>query len=153
MNAGHPSAPIETVPRGALIAAGILVVMTIVLAATARLTGVGVTRQPEVPLVSSVDVYFGDRPDGTVVVSRAPDGREIGRLAPGTNGFARSTLRGLVRERKRSKIGPDAPFTLSRWADGRLSLSDRATGRNIDLDVFGPTNAAVFAELELAGSR
>ncbi len=34
------------------------------------------------------------------------------------------------------------PFTLTRWRDGTLSLADEATGRRIDLDAFGPTQAA-----------
>ena len=153
MSAVNPTGHAESVPRGALIGAGLLIAMTIVLALTARLSGVGVTRQPDVPVVSTVDVYFGDRADGTVVVTRAPDGKEIGVLAPGTNGFARSTLRGLVRERKRSNIDAAMPFTLTRWADGRLSLSDRATARHVDLDVFGPTNADVFAKLLISGTH
>jgi hypothetical protein len=31
--------------------------------------------------------------------------------------------------------------------DGRLTLQDPATGRNLDLLAFGPTNAALFARL------
>ena len=153
MSAVMPPARVEQVPRGALIAAGVLIAMTIVLALTARLSGVGVTRQPDVAVVSAVDVYFADRPDGAVVVTRAPDGREVGVLAPGTNGFARSTLRGFVRERKRSNIDGSMPFTLTRWADGRLSLADRATARHVDLDAFGPTNAEAFAKLLIAGTH
>ena len=38
-------------------------------------------------------------------------------------------------------------YDYTRWADGRLSLQDEATGRSIDLGAFGPTNAAVFAHL------
>ena len=56
-------------------------------------------------------------------------------------------MRGLVRDRKRQDLGAEAPFRLTRWADGRLSLQDEATGRSIDLGAFGPTNAAVFAHL------
>lgn len=153
MNLVTPTAHAEQVPRGALIAAGCLIALTIAVAFIARTTDVGSTRQPETPVVSSVDVRFADASDGTVYVTRATDGAQIGKLAPGTNGFARSTLRGLVRERKRSGLGAEVPFTLIRFADGRLSLKDRATGRNIDLDVFGPTNVAVFAELLLAGTR
>lgn len=147
------AARVETVPRGALIAAAVLIVGTITLAFFARQSGIGVTRQPDVAAVASVEVFFFDRRDGSVVVTRAPDGREIGVLAPGTNGFARSTLRGLVRERRRSNIDSATPFTLTRWADGRLSIGDRATARQIDLDVFGPTNADVFARLLISGTN
>jgi hypothetical protein len=32
-------------------------------------------------------------------------------------------------------------------ADGRITLDDPVTGRSIDLESFGPTNAAVFAKI------
>jgi putative photosynthetic complex assembly protein len=73
-------------------------------------------------------------------------------LAPGTNGFVRGVLRGLMRERKAESIGPTAPFRLTHWANGRLSLDDPSTGRHVDLEVFGPTNAGAFAQI-LAASQ
>ena len=84
--------------------------------------------------------------DGGVVVV---DGEATGvaRLAPGTNGFLRATLRGLVRERRRNGLGAEAPFRLTAHADGRLTLQDAATGRLVDLEAFGATNAGAFAAL------
>ena len=73
--------------------------------------------------------------------------RVIDTVAPGTNGFLRGTMRGLARERKRQGIGPELPFRLIGRADGRLTLEDPGTGRRVDLESFGPTNAAVFAQL------
>ena len=49
-----------------------------------------------------------------------------------------------------SASGAEVPFTLTRWADGRLSLDDPTTTRHIDLEVFGPTNTAVFSNLMMA---
>jgi putative photosynthetic complex assembly protein len=63
----------------------------------------------------------------------------------------RSTLRALARERHRENIGPQAPFVLVGRTDGRLTLLDPSTGQRIDLEAFGPSNAAVFASLRLAG--
>ena len=37
------------------------------------------------------------------------------------------------------------PFKLIARTDGRLTLFDPVTGQRIDLESFGPTNAAVFA--------
>ena len=75
-------------------------------------------------------------------------------VAPGTNGFIRGTMRGLVQERKRSGIDDSAPFLLTRWNDGTLSLKDPATGRRVNLDAFGPTNVGAFAQFFSApGSR
>jgi hypothetical protein len=45
------------------------------------------------------------------------------------------------------EIGPQPPFELAARADGRLTLTDPATGARIDLESFGPTNAGVFARL------
>jgi hypothetical protein len=36
---------------------------------------------------------------------------------------------------------------LSGYADGRLILSDAATGRYVELEAFGSANEAVFARL------
>ena len=42
---------------------------------------------------------------------------------------------------------PSSRFGLIGRADGRLTLEDPATGRRVDLESFGPTNAAVFAQI------
>jgi putative photosynthetic complex assembly protein len=136
----------EAVPRGALVAAGFMVVGSIALAALARLTGVGTVHMPPSAPVTVLDVRFTDEADGSVGVWDA-DGTRIGAFAPGTNGFARGVLRGLARERHRESVGTLPPFRLTRWADGRLTLDDPATTRHVDLDVFGPTNVAAFARL------
>jgi putative photosynthetic complex assembly protein len=56
-------------------------------------------------------------------------------------------MRGLARERRRQGVGADIPFQLIGRSDGRLTLVDPGTGRRVDLESFGPTNAAVFARL------
>ncbi len=137
----------QQVPRSALLAAAAVLAVAIVLAGTARLSDVGTTHMPESSVVVSRDLRFLDRDDGAVVVYSAPDGALVQVLAPGTNGFARGVLRGLARDRRSRDIGSEQPFQLIRFADGRLSLDDPATGRRIDLDAFGPTNVAVFARL------
>jgi len=60
-------------------------------------------------------------------------------------------LRALARERHRENIGADAPFLLIGRTDGRLTLLDPTTQQRIDLESFGPSNAALFADLRLAG--
>jgi putative photosynthetic complex assembly protein len=134
-------------PRGALLGAAALMTLAIVAAGAARLTGFGTSHVPYGVPVESRALRFADRSDGAVVISEADSGRVVDVASPGTNGFLRSTMRGLARDRKRQDLGAEAPFRLTRWADGRLSLRDEATGRSIDLGAFGPTNAAVFAHL------
>jgi putative photosynthetic complex assembly protein len=62
-------------------------------------------------------------------------------------------LRGLARDRRADHVGIAPPFRLTHWANGRLSLDDPSTGRHIDLEVFGPTNAGAFADILVATSH
>ncbi len=139
-------------PRGALIGAGVLVVSSLLMVGVARITGYGPARPPASAVVESYDLRFDDREDGAVLIYDTED-RLTDTLPPGTNGFVRGVLRGLVRERRADHIGPMPPFRLTRWADGRLSLDDPSTGRHVDLEVFGPTNAGAFADILIAAGR
>lgn len=133
-------------PRGPLLAAGALVGLSLLLAGVGRVADVGRTTLPPSTAVAAYDLRFADRPDGSVLVTSA-DGLPVGTFESGTNGFARGVLRSLARERKREGIGPEPPFRLTRWSDGRLSLDDPSTGEHVDIEVFGPTNAEAFANL------
>ncbi|MCU0758334.1 MAG: putative photosynthetic complex assembly protein PuhC [Steroidobacteraceae bacterium] len=135
------------VPRGVLAGAAAVVAIALLLATSARISGVGLTRMPEASQVAARELRFGDSADGAVVITGWPRGEVVEVLPPGTNGFARGVLRGMARERHRQEIGSEPPFRLVRWSDGRLSLDDPATGRRIELDAFGPANTAVFARL------
>ncbi len=95
-------------------------------------------------------LHFEDRPNGDVAVLDAQDRREVARFQ-GEQGFLRGALRTLARERLRRGMGPSEPFVLSGHSNGRLTLSDPATGTRIALESFGPSNVAVFAPLRDAG--
>jgi putative photosynthetic complex assembly protein len=133
-------------PRGALVGAGLLVVFAITAALAGRLTGLGTTAPPQATAVETRSLLFADRADGAVVVTE-PGGDTVAIVAPGTGGFLRGVLRGLAQERMRRNEGPATAFELTRWNDGRLSLTDPVTDRHIYLDAFGPTNVAAFAAL------
>jgi putative photosynthetic complex assembly protein len=135
------------VPRKPLLAVWALVAATLVFAATARLTGLGTATTPDLQTVSQRDLRFEDRSDGGIDILDARSRERIGDVDPGTNGFLRSAMRGLARERRRSGFDDTQPFRLLGRADGRLTLEDPATGRRIDLESFGSTNSAVFARL------
>jgi len=143
MGAHHHSEPF---PTGPLVGAGILVAFAILSAAVVRGTSVPAT--PDTAGATQVrNLHFEDRRDGAVVVLDADLSREIDVVAPGTNGFMRATLRGLARDRKRQGTGPEVPFRLSHWPDGRVTLDDPVTGRRVVLDAFGSVNAQAFARL------
>lgn len=137
----------QKIPRGLLVGAGVLVVSSLLLVGIARLTGYTPAQPPVSTVVESYDLRFEDRPNGAVLVYDSADDRLADTLEPGTNGFVRGVLRGLVRERRADHIGPTPPFRLTRWANGRLSLDDPSTGRHVDLEVFGLSNAGAFADI------
>lgn len=137
-------------PRGPLIGIAVLLSGVLIAVAAVRLSGTTI-RAPDAPAAQSRLLRFEDRPDGRIAVIDARDGREVHAIV-GEAGFVRGTLRGLARERKRMGGGPDQPFELVSHADGRLTLHDAVTGRVIDLDAFGPTNASGFAALLSVGT-
>lgn len=134
-----------------IVAACGLALGTIVLVAAFRLSGVQIA-QPDAAAVTTLELRFLDRDDGSIAVVDARDGREIEHIV-GQNGFVRGTLRGLARERRRQGIGAEPPFQLVARADGRLTLIDPSTGRRVDLESFGPTNSAEFARLLTAADK
>jgi putative photosynthetic complex assembly protein len=144
MDTGSAPAPASPqVPRGALLAIAALVATALFGAGAVRLSGIEI-REPDAPALVVRELRFVDLPDGGVGVDDVRQGVRIATFE-GENGFLRSTLRGLARERRRSGIGEEPPFELVGRADGRLTLIDPTTRRIIDLESFGPTNAAVFA--------
>ncbi len=148
MNAApHTQAAPVAFPRGPLLAVGALLLCVLLAVTAVRLSGMGAVRVPDAAASQVGSFRFVDASDGAVQVIDATTGRALSRIEPGTNGFLRSTLRGLARERRRQALGADAPFELIGRADGRLTLLDPATGRRVDLESFGPANARVFAQL------
>jgi putative photosynthetic complex assembly protein len=140
-------ASVQHFPRGVLIAAGLMLTFAILAAGAGRLTGAGLLQQPTAAPVEVRELRFEDGADGSVAVLDAASGALVATLAPGTNGFIRGVLRGLARDRRLADIGMAAPFVLTLWQDGRLSLADPATGRFIDLGAFGTTSLDAFARL------
>ncbi len=145
--------PPAGMPKQVLLGAAALIALTLVGATVARLTGVGRTPELSARAVQSLSLRFDDQPNGSVLVRRASDNVVIYTIAPETNGFMRATLRGLAQERLRSGIGDTTPFLLTRWSDGRMSLDDVTTGRDVALEAFGETNADAFTKLFVSGEQ
>ena len=145
--------PPAGMPKQVLIGAAALIALTVGGATASRLTGVGKTQIPNATPVQSLSLRFDDQQNGSVLVRRASDKAVIYTIAPETNGFMRATLRGLAQERRRSGIDDTTPFLLTRWSDGRMSLDDATTGRDVALEAFGETNAGAFARLFASGEQ
>lgn len=135
-------------PRGALIGAGLLIAFCIGLAASVQ-TGLIDVRLGEAPsrVVQSVTLTFAERDEGGIAVLDAQDQEVLAVLEPNTHGFARGVMRSLARQRMLRGLGSEEPFLLRRGSDGRLWLSDPATGEEVFLGAFGPTNERAFAVL------
>ena len=142
----------QNVPKAALLGAAALIVTSICLAAGARQARLSDRAPPPRAGADAVFVRFEDRPDGALAMLDADTGRELTRVPPRSNGFVRGVLRGMFRSRKLESMGRNARFRLAREADGHLTLEDEELSRRIQLDSFGPSNSAAFAEL-LAAAR
>ncbi len=115
------------------------------LAVTAAATVHGAGAPPaDGTAVATRDLRFEDRADGAVLVFDGSASTPF-QVVTGENGFLRGTLRGMARTRHSEGLGGAAPFRLSAWRDGRLTLDDPATGRHVELEAFGATNAGTFA--------
>lgn len=139
-------------PAGMLTAAAAMVGLTLVLTAGPRLgllTPASSAQEQRdsahIAVARSRDLNFLDRSDGSLAIIDARTGNETN--LSGEHGFIRGVLRGLARERRSKGIDAGPPFRLTLWANGRLSLTDIATKRTIELDSFGPDNRAAFATL------
>lgn len=134
-------------PKTILYGAGTLMLASLALAFFARATDMGTFHVPEAGALQTLRVYFEDLgPEGLDVID-ANTNRTFTRVAPGEDGFIRGVVRSLSRIRRLEGLGQETPFELVRWADDRLSLSDPATGQQVQLVGFGQDNLTAFARL------
>ena len=133
----------DTFPRWVLWTTAFLLLFTLGAVALIRITGNG-PDQLAAATISERLLRFEDGANGGVAVIDAETGKLLTTMT-GEQGFLRGSLRALARDRISRKVGSEQPFKLIARTDGRLTLFDPVTGQRIDLESFGPTNAAVFA--------
>ena len=144
----------EPIPRVPLLMIGGVVLLALALAAS---TSLGLVARDAVPEASRAaagtqasdtrSLFFRDGEDGAVLIDDAETGERVARVEPGTGGFIRSTVRGLVQVRRREGIGAATPFTLTAYDNGALAIGDPTTGETRELTGFGQDNSAAFAVL------
>jgi putative photosynthetic complex assembly protein len=143
-----------TVPRQALIAAAVLLSVTMALTGAVSMGWIAKSAVPEagraangVAPAQTRLLRFADRADGAVVISDAASGAMVKVIPYGEGGFVRATLRRLAKVRRAAGIGQEPPIALIRWANGALSLRDPETGKVAEIHGFGPDHSRSFAEM------
>lgn len=136
----HVIAPRHSV-RGPLLASVLLIAGTLALT---TFSPFGSFPRDEARPLAERQLRFADRGDGAVVVIDALQGSQIAVIPPAEGGFVRGAMRGLARARYVAGIGPEVPFRLVGWSDGRLTFEDPATGTRLEMAAFGQTNAEAF---------
>lgn len=151
---GHGHSHENTVPKGALVMACGVVLVTLALTSATQLGWIApspsasdVRAAQAATATASRILQFSDGANGTVVVRNAVNGETVHVYGEEGSGFVRGVLRGMARGRHMRSIPMDAPYELNHWSDGSLSLTDTATNRIIELGAFGPTNRATFEAL------
>ncbi len=139
----------ETFPRWTLFAAGALIAISIVGAGFARQARLHAPPQAttQASPLASRDLHFIDTAAGAVEVRAAETGALVFVVEPGRGGFIRGVMRGMARDRRAHGIDQGPAFRLAEWPDGRLSLEDLGTGKQIELSAFGADNRRAFHRL------
>jgi putative photosynthetic complex assembly protein len=122
------------------------------LAAGARVSDVGTTHLTYDRPVASRALRFEDQSNGAILVKDAGSGQLLDEIVPGNDGFVRMVMRNMAHDRLAAGIGPTTPFELTRWDNGRVTISDPETKRKVELVGFGTTNLQAFAKYLPAGS-
>ena len=138
-----PAKKADTFPRWVLWATAGLLAFTLLAVGLVRITGNGPDQLADATLTERL-LRFEDSAGGGVAVIDGETGKLLTTVT-GEQGFFRGAIRALARDRMARKIGSEQPFKLIARTDGRLTLFDPVSGQRIDLESFGPTNAAVFA--------
>lgn len=141
----QPTTPI--LPRWFITGAALVMVGALAGTAIARLSGASAQQLPDAPVRTERQLKFEDTPTGYINVVDAETKQLVLAVEPGTSSFLRGAVRALARERKKTGIGAEHAFRLISRTDGRLTLLDPMNGQRVDLESFGPSNAAVFFDL------
>lgn len=143
----HDHAQEPPIPRLLLRAVMGLILFSIVAVLVGRTAEVGLVMTPPSTPAEEIRLAFDPVAGGDLVVRDADTGRTVAILPAEGDGFIRGVLRGLDRGRAKTRTSGEPVFVLTRWKDGRLSISDPLSGERFDLNSFGSDNLAAFARL------
>ncbi|TDL78232.1 photosynthetic complex assembly protein [Palleronia sediminis] len=134
----------DMIPKRLLVAMGALAMLGLSIATYASLTDRPLSGVPKpAPVVD--ELIFSLETDGQAIRLVRPDGSVLVDRENGA--FIAVVGDGLERKRLVSKVEGNPPVALRRLENGRLVLSDPATGWTTELTSFGAGNARHWAEL------
>ncbi|MCY3995351.1 MAG: photosynthetic complex assembly protein PuhC [Rhodobacter sp.] len=135
-------------PRGLVRGMLGLVCAVLALVTFARVTDRPLESVPPVsPVIAEARLILeSDAASGAVAVSDM-DGAPVADLSPEEGGFVAGVHRVILRERIRHRVSLDSPVVLQSFVNGRMAITDPATGWRADLMGFGADNANAFARL------
>jgi putative photosynthetic complex assembly protein len=139
--------PQITPPRPILRVAVAMIVLVFTMAILATRFGIGKSADVYANVVAQRSLVFEDAADGGILVKDGETGEVALTLPSGTNGFLRGALRAMADRRRIGEKPYDAPFVLSAWQDGRVTIEDPQTGQRIAVSSFGPTQVKSFVSL------
>ncbi|MEM7257060.1 MAG: photosynthetic complex assembly protein PuhC [Pseudomonadota bacterium] len=131
---------------GVTLLAMIGAVLVVVLATTINDNNIGTTSDHTDTAIAVRILSFTDQNDGSVNVIDVSNQTILAVVKSGEGAFLRGVLRTLTAERRSGGHNKNKPFELRAEAANRLLLIDKATGREILLNAFGPENAAYFEQ-------
>lgn len=137
----HPS-----VPRGALLAAGGLMIGALAATTYVSQTGEGQFRTPPIQAVAATSLVFSLQADGGVMI-RKPNAAQPHAVRDRDAGFVHAVITAMDARRRRIGADLSAPYELAVGEDARLVIRDAATDHRIELRAFGRANYDAFARL------
>ncbi|MEL6196749.1 MAG: photosynthetic complex assembly protein PuhC [Pseudomonadota bacterium] len=138
----------EMIPGWAGIAGGLVMVLTLILTTVATLSRDPAPRAAthDTPIHASRTVTF-EPVDSGLIVRDVDTGEEVAALIDADGGFIHNVVRVLNKERRRYGVGPDEPYAITGYINGRVSITDLSTGRVIDINAFGSNQVDSFRNL------
>jgi putative photosynthetic complex assembly protein len=133
----------EFIPTRIVAAMFSLAGIALVLVSLAVFTGRATTGQPkDAPVWKTQTMTIEGRGNHVTIVE------DTGRvLLDGNGGFIAVVLDGLERARLVSRVEGNPPVTITQYENVRVSLSDPATGWQVELSSFGPGNLGTFRQM------
>ncbi len=135
----------EMIPKPLLRMMLAIVIASLALTSFSVWTGRQPTGQPKASPVTQERQLVIRTGGAKAVTLYAADGTFLEHLDHG--GFVTVIGSGLDRARTVARVPRDAPVTLARHQNGRLTIADPETGWSVELDAFGSDNEAAFAAL------